>query len=103
MAGQNVKLRPDLLERLIDAACERDVTVTWLVDRLLREAMERLVPADEFRLTRDPLQVCSSCGGSGVQRAPDCFCTPESSENYSTCPHLPGPCWTCQGTGKVAS
>ena len=54
-ARKNTAIRfdPALYERLIVEADARDVSVNWLVNRMLSEALARLRPADEFRLT-DP-------------------------------------------------
>jgi predicted transcriptional regulator len=44
---------PDALhERLKEAAEERDLSINFLVVKAVEEFLERLVPADEFRLTR---------------------------------------------------
>lgn len=40
-------------ERLDTAAGDRGVARSWLADRLLAEALDRLVPPENFRLTRD--------------------------------------------------
>lgn len=39
-------------DRLVIAATERGVSVQWLVNRLLDEALDNLVPADELTLVR---------------------------------------------------
>lgn len=43
---------PDLKERIEKAAAEYGVPETWLVQRLLIEALDEMKPASEFRLTR---------------------------------------------------
>lgn len=45
---------PALKQRLQEAADARGVGVNWLVERLLEESLERLVPVGELRLTRPP-------------------------------------------------
>jgi hypothetical protein len=39
-------------EQLKEAADERDLSINFLVVKAVEEFLERLVPADEFRLTR---------------------------------------------------
>ncbi len=41
-----------LSERLRFEAEERDVDVRWFISRLLTEGLTRLIPPEEFRLTR---------------------------------------------------
>lgn len=48
-----IRFAPELHERLLAEAEARDLSVNWLVNRLLTEALARLRSADEFRLT-DP-------------------------------------------------
>lgn len=50
----HLRIRPELLARLDDAARERVVGRNWLIVKLLEEGLDRLVPADELRLTRPP-------------------------------------------------
>lgn len=48
-----LRLTPEVHQRLIEEAEARGVSLNWLVDRLLAEAVERLVPVEEgWRLTR---------------------------------------------------
>lgn len=47
------RFSPDLYERLIAAAKERDVSAAWLVNRAVADYLPRLVPVDEIRWTRD--------------------------------------------------
>ena len=49
----NLRLPVDLHDEFAAAAAERDLPFNWLAVRALREFLERLVPADEWRLTRD--------------------------------------------------
>jgi predicted HicB family RNase H-like nuclease len=42
----------DLHERLRAAAEERDLSVNYLVVKAVEEFLDRLIPADELRLTR---------------------------------------------------
>lgn len=46
------RLPAELLEALDAAARERSVSRNWLVERLLVEAVDRLIPVDEIPLTR---------------------------------------------------
>jgi len=47
-----VRFRTDLHERLVAAAEERDLSVNWLVNKAVEDFLDRLIPADELRLTR---------------------------------------------------
>lgn len=48
------RLDTELIERLQKEADARVVSMTWLVRRLLEEGLDRLVPVEEFSLTRRP-------------------------------------------------
>jgi hypothetical protein len=48
------RLSQELHERLTTEASARGVTLNWLVNKLLDEAVEYLKPAEEMRLTRRP-------------------------------------------------
>ena len=47
-----VRVPDELGDKLREEAEARGVTVTWMANRLLTEALSRLIPADEFSLTR---------------------------------------------------
>lgn len=47
-----VRLAPELVDRLRDEAAARDVSVNWLVKKAIEDFLGRVIPADEFRLTR---------------------------------------------------
>lgn len=47
----SIRLEANLADRLSAAAEERVVSVSWLASRLLAEGIDRLIPADELRLT----------------------------------------------------
>lgn len=49
-----MRLPRPLHERLVAAAEERSVSVNWLVERAVADFLDRLIPADELRLTRPP-------------------------------------------------
>lgn len=50
-----VRLRRDLYEKLRNAADERGVKVSWMLNRAVDDFMDRLLPAEEFSPTRrDP-------------------------------------------------
>lgn len=51
-SSTGIRFADDLHERLTEAAEERGLTLNWFVNRLCEEGMERLVPANELRLTR---------------------------------------------------
>ncbi len=48
-----IRFPKDLLEQLKVAAADRDVSLNWLVVRLCKESMEKLIPEEDFRLVRD--------------------------------------------------
>lgn len=50
---RSLRIDPTLRDRLRLEAAARDVSVNWLVTKLLNEALDRLRPAAEFKLTRD--------------------------------------------------
>lgn len=47
-----IRIPTQLHARLREAADDRDVSVNWLVLRALEDFLDRLIPADELRLTR---------------------------------------------------
>jgi predicted transcriptional regulator len=47
-----IRFPDELHERLKDAAEERDLSINFLVVKAVEEFLERLLPANEFRLTR---------------------------------------------------
>jgi predicted transcriptional regulator len=49
-----IRLPPELLDQLREAAEDRDLSMNFLVVRAVEDFLSRLIPADEFRLTRDP-------------------------------------------------
>jgi len=57
MAAKNrtttaIRFPDELHERLKVAAEERDLSINFLVVKAVEDFLERLLPADEFRLTR---------------------------------------------------
>lgn len=48
-----VRFPPELHKRLEVAADERDVSLNWVVNRACEEFLERLIPVEEMRWTRD--------------------------------------------------
>jgi len=48
------RLPPDVYERLEAAADARDVSMNWIVARAIPYYLDRLIPVDELRFTRDP-------------------------------------------------
>lgn len=48
-----VRLPDDLHERLIAAATERDVSANFLVGKAVAQFLDRLIPVDEMKWTRD--------------------------------------------------
>ena len=51
-----VRFPEELYEQLRQAADERDLSVNYLVVKAVEEFLERLIPADELRLTRPERQ-----------------------------------------------
>ena len=49
-----IRFPEELHARLRDAADDRDLSVNFLVVKAVEEFLERLIPAKELRLTRDP-------------------------------------------------
>jgi predicted transcriptional regulator len=47
-----IRLPAELHDRLREAADERDLSINYLVVKAVEEFLERLIPADELRLTR---------------------------------------------------
>jgi hypothetical protein len=47
-----VRMEPELHARLRDAAADRDLSMNYLATKAIKEFLDRLVPTDEFRLTR---------------------------------------------------
>lgn len=47
-----VRFPPELLDQLQGEAVARDVSVNWLVNRAVVDFLERLIPVDEWKLTR---------------------------------------------------
>lgn len=48
-----IRFDPGLKKRLQAAAKERTVSMTWIVNKLCAEGLDRLIPFDEILLTRD--------------------------------------------------
>ena len=47
-----IRLSPELHARLVAAAQERLVSVTWLTNRAIEHFLDNLLPPDEFTLTK---------------------------------------------------
>jgi len=47
-----LRLPVDLHDRIKAAAADRDVSTNWLMERLLADGVDRLIPVDELVLTR---------------------------------------------------
>ncbi len=50
-----IRFHPEVHERLHAEADAREVSLNWLVNRIISEGLERLVPLDEIRLMK-PLE-----------------------------------------------
>lgn len=48
-----VRFDADVHERLVIESKARMVSRNWIINRLVREGLDRLIPADEVRLTRE--------------------------------------------------
>lgn len=48
-----IRLTDELHERLRVAADERDLSMNWLVNRAVTYYLDRLIPVDELKITRD--------------------------------------------------
>lgn len=48
-----IRFDPELLKRLHSAADERDLSVNYLVTKAVEEFLERLIPVEELKLTRN--------------------------------------------------
>lgn len=48
-----IRFPEEVHERLRDAADERDLSINWLVVKAVEDFLDRLIPVDELRLTRD--------------------------------------------------
>lgn len=52
--GKEVRMSRDLHDRLTKAAEERNLSANYLVVAALEDFLSRLIPVEEFKLTRDP-------------------------------------------------
>lgn len=48
-----IRVAGPLRDRLRTEAEARDVSIAWLANRLLAEALDQLAPAEDFRLVRE--------------------------------------------------
>lgn len=48
-----IRFPAELHEALRQAAEDRDVSINWLVNKAVQEFLPRLIPMDEWKLTRD--------------------------------------------------
>lgn len=49
-----IRFEPEVYERLQTEATERMFTINWLVNRLVRDGLDRLVPIEDFQIARSP-------------------------------------------------
>lgn len=54
MSATAIRFPPDTHARLKAAAEERDLSINWMVVKAVDEMLDRLIPVDEFRITRSP-------------------------------------------------
>ena len=47
-----IRFPNDLHDQLVEAAAERDLSVNYLVTQAVKDFLPKLIPADEFSLTR---------------------------------------------------
>lgn len=48
-----VRLKPETMQRLRDEAHARDLPMSYLVEKAVTRFLDNLIPADEWKLTRD--------------------------------------------------
>lgn len=48
-----IRFPESLHQRLLEAATERDLSKNWLTVRAVEEFLDRLIPVDELKLTKD--------------------------------------------------
>ena len=48
-----VRFDPELHARLTQAATERDVSVNWLLNKAIEHYLDRLIPVEEIKFTKD--------------------------------------------------
>jgi hypothetical protein len=48
-----LRLTPELKDQINREAALRGVSSTWLLRKLVEEGLERLIPLDEWKMTRD--------------------------------------------------
>lgn len=49
-----VRLPESLHARLVESAAERELSANYLVRRAVEQFLDRLIPVDEIKWTRDP-------------------------------------------------
>lgn len=49
-----IRFDPDVYERVAAEAEARTVSINWIVNRLVVEGLERIVPVEDMWLTRSP-------------------------------------------------
>ena len=52
MTNTGIRLKPDVWGRLKIAAIERDLSMNYLAGKAIEEFLDRLIPVEEFSLTR---------------------------------------------------
>jgi hypothetical protein len=90
----------DLVEKLDAAAAARDVGRRWLIERLLADGVDRLVPIEELRLTRSsPVQPAEPA--QAVEPADAVACPHTFRYRYYTA-RTPDDRdrWRCKGCGR---
>ena len=48
----NIRMPQELYDKLEKAAKERDLSMNWLIVKALEDFLPRLIPADQFSLTK---------------------------------------------------
>lgn len=48
-----VRIKEELHDRLLVAAEERDLPMNWLINKAIEEYLDRLLPLNEIKWTRD--------------------------------------------------
>lgn len=49
-----IRFSPEVYKRLAAASEDHDRPINWLVNRACEDFLDRLIPADEIKLTREP-------------------------------------------------
>ncbi len=51
-----IRFKPELHERLVKEAEERDLSINWLVCKAVEQFLDRLLPIEEIVWTKEPVE-----------------------------------------------